>query len=157
MSYLPETPIKYVKAATTATALNFGTHLWDYLDNQDAEFCRKSTARYDNTPLKGLYYSNWFFNIGSFSVDWQFTVRFNTVGDNFVDTNYSGATFYRNIYMCNMSQIYGTTLYHSSVMALGSPIYGINSSATKNSVGAARATSRNLSSHIFMLPVAENQ
>jgi len=157
MTYIPSTPIKYVKADSTATATGFGTHLWDFASNQDAEFCRKATASYDNTKLKGLYFSNWHFNIGAFSLDYQYNVFYNTLGDNITVSNYTGNQSYKNAYVGSMTQIYSVAPWWNSIVALGAPKYGINSSGTKNSVGAARSTSRNLNSHIFMLPIAENK
>lgn len=159
MTYIPSTPVKYVKASTTAAAAGFGTHLWDYLSNQDGEFCRKDTAAYNNTRLKGLFFSNWFFACGGTSFDYQFGCIYNTIGENVAISNYKGNTAYKASFLGGMEQ-YGAGVYaywHSTMVNIGVPIYGVNASKSRNSVGATNNTSRNLSSHIFMLPIAENK
>ncbi len=51
-----------------------------------------------------------------------------------------------------------TTYWNGSVQSLvGQPLFRINYSATRDSVGAARGTASHLSSHIFLLPIAENK
>lgn len=157
MTYLPNTPIKYVKTATSVSVAGFGTHLWDYLSNQDAEFCRRTTATYDNTPLKGLYFSNWFFNIGGFSaLDMFHYVIFNTINETVSRDSYTGASLYKNLYVSSMTQNTNTIPHWHNVIALGTPKFAINSSLSEYK-GAPRNTGRELNSHIFMLPIAENK
>lgn len=159
MTYIPSTHIKYVKASTTAAALGFDTHLWDYLSNQDGEFCRKNTATYNNTRLKGLFFSNWFFDCIGTSLDYQFACIYNTIGENIAISSYTGNATYKASFLGGMDQ-YGLGLcyfWSSTVVHVGVPIYGVNLSRARNTAGSTRNTSRHLSSHIFMLPIAENK
>jgi len=157
MTYIPSTPIKYVKADSVASEAGFGTYLWDFLYTQDAEFCRKTTASYDNTRLKGLYFSNWHFNVGAFSGDYQYYVQYNTIGEDNIPVDYSGSQFYKNAYIGSMSEVSYVLVWWNNIVALGTPKYGINSSEAINSILRPQYTTRDLNSHLFMLPISENR
>ncbi len=166
MSYLPSTPIKFCKMKAVSSATGFGLHLFNHEDTQDAEFCTKGSARYNNTKLKGLYFANWFFNTGGSTADWQFTCKYNTIDNTTAfgsGTSFHGSPNYPiNLFMGSMFQWYTglsqPPYWNGSVQSVvGQPLFRINYSATRNSVGAARSTSSHLSSHIFLLPIAENK
>lgn len=168
MTYLPSTPVKYckIKTAGVGTAAGFGLHLWNCQENQDAEFSTKGNAKYNNTPLKGLFFSNWFFNCGGLTADYYFNCKYNTINDSTTFTGYT--TFftnepdlYKNMYMGSMNQWFNgvnyPSLFAGSINSIGQPMFQINYSNAKNSVPTTLNTSSHLSTHIFLLPVSENK
>lgn len=167
MSYLPSTAVKFcsVASAVSGGATGFGLHLFNMDSNQDAEFSNKGSARYNNTPLKGLYFFNWFINFGGTSADYYFNCKYNTLDDTTVFTGYQtsfpvGASYAKNIGIGSVNQFYNGNQYASlypNVQTVGQPLFRINFNASKNSLGVIRGTTSHVSTHLFMLPISENR
>jgi len=167
MSYLPATAVKFcsVSSVVSGGATGFGLHLFNMGSNQDAELSSKGNARYNNTPLMGLYFFNWFINFGGTSADYQFNCKYNTVDDTTTFTGYQtsfpvGPNYYKNIAIGSVNQYHVGVNYPSlypNVQTVGQPLFRINFNYTRNSVGAIRGTSSHTSTHMFMLPVGENR
>lgn len=167
MSYLPSTTFKFcsVTTAINGGAIGFGLHLFNMDSNQDAEFSNKGNARYNNTPLKGLYFFNWFIDFGGTSADYYFNCKYNTLDDATVFTGYQtsfpvGNNYKKNIGIGSINQYHNGYNYPSlypNIQTVGQPLFKINYNFTRNSVSATRATNSNTSTHLFLIPISENR
>lgn len=166
MSYLPSTPVKYCQIKTASTATGFSLHLWDCQENQDAEFSTKGNAKYNNTPLKGMYFSNWTLLLGGLTADYNYNCKYNTVDDATTFTGYTSfftnePDIHKNSYMGSMNQYLNgvnyPSLFAGTINAVGQPMFRLNFWIARNSTSATMGTNSHRDTHIFLLPVSENK